>query len=240
MLQRLPGLGRVRAESDDRQFIDGYILDGLRAVDLLECVASHPPKVPEAVWRNPLDKLGQRIFAAGIKSRERGAIQHATRCASLQNRVLASDVIASLVWTQHEEFDYRNFALDEGQFILLDMSRVTLKNLRITNSTFFNLVFPREQPVNVYLRSSHIDRAFGVTSMNGMPPWAAECIVEKFESAENISRIRQIGLKPGLGYPFNRTWRFVSKGGSAKVAPSWADVRVVSAAWEEQALGSGS
>jgi hypothetical protein len=33
---------------------------------------------------------------------------------------------------------------------------------------------------------------------------------------------------------------FASKGGSAKVAPSWADVRVVSAAWEEQPLGSGS
>ncbi len=42
------------------------------------------------------------------------------------------------------------------------------------------------------------------------------------------------------GYPFNRTGRFVSKGGSAKVAPSWADVRGVSAAWEEQPLGSGS
>src|SRR5208337_909962 len=44
----------------------------------------------------------------------------------------------------------------------------------------------------------------------------------------------------GLGYPFNRTGRFVSKGDSTKVAPSWADVRVVSAAWEEQPLGSGS
>ena len=43
-----------------------------------------------------------------------------------------------------------------------------------------------------------------------------------------------------LGYPFNRTGRFVSKGDSTKVAPSWADVRVVSAAWEEQPLGSGS
>ena len=48
------------------------------------------------------------------------------------------------------------------------------------------------------------------------------------------------GDKLDLGYPFNRTGRFVSKGDSTKVAPSWADVRVVSAAWEEQPLGSGS
>src|SRR5262249_40947078 len=34
MLQRLPGLGRVKAESHDRQFIDRYILDGLRAKDV--------------------------------------------------------------------------------------------------------------------------------------------------------------------------------------------------------------
>jgi NACHT domain len=34
MLQRLPSLGRIGPESSDRQFIDGYILDGLRAHDV--------------------------------------------------------------------------------------------------------------------------------------------------------------------------------------------------------------
>ena len=33
MLQRLPSLGRVSTESNDRQFVDIYILDGLRAKD---------------------------------------------------------------------------------------------------------------------------------------------------------------------------------------------------------------
>jgi hypothetical protein len=35
MLQRLPCLGRLNAESADRQFVDEYILDGLRAVDVI-------------------------------------------------------------------------------------------------------------------------------------------------------------------------------------------------------------
>ena len=35
MLQRLPMLGRVEAETSDRQFLDSYILDGLRATSLL-------------------------------------------------------------------------------------------------------------------------------------------------------------------------------------------------------------
>ena len=43
-----------------------------------------------------------------------------------------------------------------------------------------------------------------------------------------------------LGYPFNRSWGFASKGGSAEVAPSWADVRVVSVVWEERSFGSCS
>ena len=43
-----------------------------------------------------------------------------------------------------------------------------------------------------------------------------------------------------LGYPFEPTWGFASKGGSAEVAPSWADVRVVSVVWEERSFGSCS
>lgn len=219
MLQRLPGLGlgRIRAESDDRQFIDMYILDGLRAVDLLECVASFPPDVPKAAWRNPLDRLGQRIFAEGVRTKEKLALQYATRCASDNNRVLASDIVASLTWGEADEFDYKDFALDDGHFILFDMSRTRIKNIRITNTTFSNFVFPNEQPVRVFVGQSIIDSAYGVTSERGLPEWFKDSTVEKFESAENISRIRQIGLKPSheiLVAVIRKT--FFQKGGGRK------------------------
>jgi hypothetical protein len=45
---------------------------------------------------------------------------------------------------------------------------------------------------------------------------------------------------PSLGYPFNRSWRFASTGGSAKVAPSWVDGRDASVVWAERPLGYGS
>jgi hypothetical protein len=46
--------------------------------------------------------------------------------------------------------------------------------------------------------------------------------------------VRRTGVKRipyyfHLGCPFNRSWGSASKGGSSKVAPSWADVHVVSA-----------
>ena len=53
----------------------------------------------------------------------------------------------------------------------------------------------------------------------------------------DLMSVRHYGA---LGYPFNRSWGFASTVGPAKVAPSWADVRGVSAALVEQPLGSGS
>jgi len=66
MLQRLPALGRVKAETNDRQFIDIYILDGLRAKDsgaLFTMVDRSLSSVFETAFANPLDELGQRILA---------------------------------------------------------------------------------------------------------------------------------------------------------------------------------
>jgi hypothetical protein len=69
MLQRLPGLGRVKAESNDRQFIDTYIFDGLRAKDtgrLLHDQGAHVLAIVQTAFTNPLEELGQRILARDI------------------------------------------------------------------------------------------------------------------------------------------------------------------------------
>jgi hypothetical protein len=61
MLQRLPGLGRVKAESNDRHFIDVYILDGLRGKDVVAAL-------------KPDDNL-QRVAGAGFRKREEPTAQ---------------------------------------------------------------------------------------------------------------------------------------------------------------------
>jgi hypothetical protein len=196
MLQRLPGLGRVKTESDDRQFIDTYILDGLRAVDLIDSAANHSVTLQDAAWRNPLDRLGQRILADGIIGQEKNALQIASRCISAKNKVAASDIIAAMTWLPEEEIDFRNFALDDGSFLMFDMSHSKLKNLRISNTTFNNFIFPNEHPISVFIFNSVIDKSFGLTSAKGIPDWVSDTSIEKFESVQNTSRIKQIGLKP--------------------------------------------
>jgi energy-coupling factor transporter ATP-binding protein EcfA2 len=68
MLQRLPGLSRVSSESTDRQFIDLYILDGLRADLLIGIVYSENKEFFRKKWQNPLSKTGIEIVAKRISN----------------------------------------------------------------------------------------------------------------------------------------------------------------------------
>ena len=56
----------------------------------------------------------------------------------------------------------------------------------------------------------------------------------------DAARRMGISRNTASGCPFNRSWRFVSTDGSVKIAPNLADVRVASAPWVEQPLGTGS
>ena len=69
MLQRLPALGRVKSETNDRQFIDSYILDGLRAKDsgaLFKMVDRSLSGLFSTTFVNPLDDSGQRLLERDI------------------------------------------------------------------------------------------------------------------------------------------------------------------------------
>lgn len=197
MLQRLPGLGRVKSESNDRQFIDIFILDGLRAADVSEMLASGDTGIELAPWRNPLEQLGQRILADLInkKGAEKVFLQMANRSASLKNRVLASDIVASIVRCRDGERDFGGLALDDGHFIEFDMTASTPTNLRISNSTFSRIVLCPTVPRGTFLTSCVAGDVYGVTSSKGLPSWAG-IVADRYQTADNVSRIRRLGLLP--------------------------------------------
>jgi hypothetical protein len=66
MLQRLPALGSVSSESTDRQFIDFYILDGLRAESLVRYIESDNVSILDIPWQNCLGDLGVEILSERI------------------------------------------------------------------------------------------------------------------------------------------------------------------------------
>ena len=82
-------------------------------------------------------------------------------------------------------------------------------------------------------------RVFAAPS-SGWPHWRQVASSHAKGGGKTATSVRSTSDKRPLGYPFNRSWRFASTGGSAKVAPSWVDGRDASAVWGEPPLGYGS
>jgi hypothetical protein len=140
MLQRLPALGRVKAESNDRQFIDVYILDGLRAKDAASLDEGSLRHLLATAFVNPLDDLGQRLLATNIDSKTNDFKQLASRCLSDKNKILGCDIVSSILRVGLETFDFKGMFIDDGHFIKFDMSNTLPLGLTITNTTFGELM----------------------------------------------------------------------------------------------------
>jgi hypothetical protein len=197
MLQRLPALGRVKAESNDRQFIDVYISDGLRAKDTAKVVRSDDNiarGLSFVSFINPLDDLGQRILAYNIDDRTKEAVQFAKRCLKNGNRVLACDIIAAILRMNLGSFDFGGLSVVDGHFVKLDMSETLPIGLDIKDWVFGSLILPKAPPPGTRIDHSLAERVYGVGGAGGLPKWITNLDVHTFDSVESVSRIRQIGL----------------------------------------------
>jgi hypothetical protein len=199
MLQRLPALGRVKSETNDRQFIDSYILDGLRAKDtgkLFTMVDRSLQSVLSTKFANPLDDLGQRILARDVLAYPKNALEIARRAAGQKNRVLSCDITAAFLQTGAHQIDFERLTITDGNFLKLDFSRSIAENLQIADTVFGTIVLPSSAPPKTSIKNSLAERVIGVSSPTALPNWIENLAADKFDSTESISRIRQIGLTP--------------------------------------------
>ncbi|MEH2479544.1 hypothetical protein V1282_002901 [Nitrobacteraceae bacterium AZCC 2146] len=198
MLQRLPALGRVKSETNDRQFIDSYILDGLRARDsgaLFKMVDRSMEGLFSTSFLNPLDELGQRLLARDIVPHPKNALEIAKRAAAGSNRVLACDIVAGFLQTENSHVNFEGLVINDGNFLKLDLRKASPQNLTITDTAFGTLVLPSSAPYNTLIKDSVAERVVGVSSPTALPAWITGFEADKFDSTDSISRIRQIGLK---------------------------------------------
>ncbi len=189
----------LSAESSDRQFVDEYILDGLRAVDVIGLVRADDldaKTVISSIWINPLDELGLRILSRGNHDMSKEMLLMANRSLSGQNRVLGSDIVAAMVLNDTNHTDFKGLAVDQGKFLCFDMSRNFIVNLRISNSYFSKLILPTSAPPGTQIQNCVAERVFGAASASGLPPWISNLEAEVYDSFENVSRIRKMDLSP--------------------------------------------
>jgi hypothetical protein len=199
MLQRLPSLGRVSAESNDRQFVDIYILDGLRAKDIINVCKSTEGEfssILSATWINPLDDLGQRVLAADPGISESAKIEFCGRAVSAGNMVFACDLFACLIRSNQSTIDFKNLKLSQGEFLFLTLSERGIANATLSECYIGEVEFPIKGCMNVSIEDCVTPTVRGVSSATALPPWIKRLEVGKFDSVASVSRIRRIGLRP--------------------------------------------
>jgi len=199
MLQRLPALGRVKSETNDRQFIDSYILDGLRAKDsgaLFRMVDRSLSGLFATAFINPLDELGQRLLERDIFAHSKNALEIAKRASADKNKVLACDIVAGFLQGPPGQVDFEGLSINDGNFLKLDLTKSSPTNLSISDTVFGTLALPSSPPINTTINHCIAERVVGVSSPTALPAWVTDLEADKFDSTESISRIRQIGLQP--------------------------------------------
>lgn len=198
MLQRLPSLGRVSADSPDRQFLDTFILNGLRAESIIQLSKSWDAKLMAIEWKNPLNQVGLSILAEYISKDERridAFLTLARQASTSNNKVLAADIVAAIC--------------------LLDSSSLDFKGLEITGGYFAHLSFEGKEIERLYLRDSVIERfdltnakikesteiskcligtAYGIAAHKSVPANFVECEVENFEALATTTLIKKARL----------------------------------------------
>ncbi len=199
MLQRLPSLGRIGAESQDRQFVDMFILDGLRAKDVASLVNVDELQRQRAfaeAWVNPLEPLGQAILAADLKDRVDQFRQIAVRSTAANNPTLSCDILASICRADIASADFQGLVISGGAFTELTLNDTPIANVTISDSTIEHLVLPNSPPPNVLIQKSLAEKVSGAASFSGLPPWVHLESVDRFDSVQTVALIRKAGLSP--------------------------------------------
>jgi hypothetical protein len=199
MLLRLPSLGRVGPETTDRQFVDMFILDGLRAKDVAHIadLAQAPRRAAlDDNWSNPLSPLGQAVLSLDIGKRVTSFVSLANEAARENNATLSADIISSLCLLAGDEIDCWNILINGGAFSELNLSALNIRNVTIDESTIETLILPDAPPRHVVIRASLAGKVTGAASFAGLPSWVQLESVDRFDSVQTVAQIRRAGLSP--------------------------------------------
>lgn len=199
MLQRLPSLGRIGAESQDRQFVDMFILDGLRAKDvalLPERDESRRKQIFLEKWTNPLGPLGQAILANDTKDRIDTFKQIASRASKSQNATLAGDIVGSFTKISGGPIIFNNLNISGASINEMDFNSTQIDGINFDQCTFEKIILPKIAPKDIRISGSLCNKVTGAASYTGLPSWIKLDIVDEFDTVQTVSQIRKAGLSP--------------------------------------------
>lgn len=199
LLQRLPGLGRAAADSDDRRFVDTYLLGGLRAQQVVDSVNRRDNLVDQDSWVNPLDE--NSLLICGRKFSSMNMIDEAlafckAKCSS-KNKTLLLDVICSIIVSGEKDIDFGGIYCENGSSSVVDLSGARISNIHINEALIDKLVISGASIENIKISNSAIGNLEGISSPSARPIWVDRCSIDNYSSVATISRIKAANLSAG-------------------------------------------
>lgn len=200
MLQRLPGLSRVSSESTDRQFIDHYILDGLRADLLIEVVYSDNKEYFRKNWQHPLTKTGIEIVAKKM-SNDKSAnifIQFLNKAIKDDgNRILIGDIVSSII--NHESknvINLKGIVINNTTIGALNFSRSLIDNVLFVDCFIDEVDITNYSFTKISFKDCIIRKIYGISKGSELPPFFTNSEIELFEPDPMSSTNRLSDLSP--------------------------------------------
>lgn len=200
MLMRLCTLARVAPTSPERQFVDEYVIDGLRAESFLGLIESQDRTFSQKKWRQPLTRLGWHILRDSLVQQDKFGGHKAALAALARggNDQALSELLSALLSIDGSQIDV-DADLRDCDVYLLTVGQRPIKRLRLTSSYVRSLDIAPTRPDSspeVHLSDCQILEVFGVSSQAGLPKWIEKSDVDRYESLSNANRIKVSDLSP--------------------------------------------
>lgn len=198
MLHRLPGLGRINADSNDRMFVDSYILNGLRAEDIIQAVEKSDNTVFDEKWINPLNIEGINILSNYIEydeKRFKDFLNSAVLCARKNNSMFVADIVSAICKIPiYSIIDFKNVNISDIQIYSLDFSNKQIKNMSFENVWINDFDITNANLINTNFINSVIDKIKGITSKNSLPDCFVACDISEYQPVSTVTRIKRANL----------------------------------------------
>ena len=196
MLQRLPGLGRFDSQSDERKFVDRYLINGLVAEDLANIVSNADTGCFEEKWINDSSAISAYYAANFIKDKYQNAYSVLTQCSNSINETIKGDLLHILFYTE-KIYDFKNFQIDNTSFSCVDLSHKKIKNLTISGCLFDELNIMKTSSSKFYIIDCEIDKIVGISSVKSTPKWIKNCTIRsciELKTKKNIRNQESLSL----------------------------------------------
>ena len=140
MLQRLPCLGRFESGSENRVFVDEYVLDGIRGEDVADIITSGQLDIDDRGWKHPINSFGAGVASHNIEKLQSKnlTLQYLRSRSKLNDSgILNGDVLSILLNSDHS--GSVNCSISNTHILNIDLSEKNLRSLHIEQSLIDNI-----------------------------------------------------------------------------------------------------